>query len=213
MKNAFGEYSNAVEPDRYFVDFLNPEVRGMMFEYIDQVMDSGYFDAVIIDDLRFPNHSRHNNDIRTIFAFNDSIVREFEKNTGLSIATLTEAQEEIFKKYASSRFESFIVDMRRYFASKKKPFYAVCDSDYYSARFDTRLCDFKAWGNNLDTVFIRYPASATEESIRSFQAGISKNISKPQVVTIKTAAPAKFLDIVREVNEVAPAVKGLFLEN
>ena len=213
MKNAFGEYSNAVEPDRYFVDFLNPEVQRMMFEYLDQVMESGYFDAVIIDDLRFPNHLRSNNDIRTIFAFNDSIVREFEKNTKLSISSLNEMQEEIFKKYITSRFESFVVELRRYFASKKKPFYGVCEADYYSARFDTRLCDFKSWGNNMDAVFIRYPGSATDESIRSFQAGISKNISKPQIISIKTAAPAKFLDLVRGVNEAAPAVKGLFLEN
>ncbi len=213
MKNAFGEYSNAVEPDRYFVDFLNPEVRDIMFEYLDTVMDSGYFDAVIIDDMRFPNHLRSNNDMRTIFAFNDSIVREFEKNTKLSISSLNEIQEDIFKKYISSRFESFVVDMRRYFAGKKKPFYAVCDAEYYNARFDTRLCDFKSWGNNLDAVFVRYPSSATDESIRAFQAGSSKNISKPQIVTIKTAAPAKFLDLVRGVNEVTPAVKGLFLEN
>jgi len=213
MKNAFGEYSNAVESDRYFVDFLNPEVRGIMFEYLDTVIESGYFDAIIIDDLRFPNHLRSNNDIRTIFAFNDSIVREFEKNTKFSISSLNEMQEDIFKKYASSRFESFIADLRRYFAAKKQPFYAVCDAEYYNARFDTRLCDFKTWGNNLDAVFVRYPASATEESIRSFQVGISKNISKPQAITIKTADPSKALDIVRGVNEVAPAVKGIFLEN
>ncbi|OQA80305.1 MAG: hypothetical protein BWY32_01035 [bacterium ADurb.Bin243] len=217
MKNAFGEYSNAIEKDRYFVDFTNPEVDGLIRKYLEDIIKSGYFDAVIIDNLKMPYYPSAANDIRALFIFNDGPVREFEKNTGVSVSVLSEAHEAIFKKFAISKFENFVSMLRKFFASKKVPFYAICDADYYSRKFDTRLCEFKQWGNNIDMLFLRFNES-DEKKIEKVSREIGSQIARPQVICVsrKLFADGKtafnFSDVLKKVNMTSNLVRGLLLE-
>ncbi len=217
MKNAFGEYSSSIEKDRYFVDFTNPEVTALIFKYLEDIIKSGYFDAIIIDNLKMPHYPSAGNDIRALFIFNDAPVREFEKNTGLSVSQLNESHEEIFKKYAISKFENFVTMLRKFFASKKMPFYAVCDADYYSKKFDTRLCDFKRWGNNIDFLILRFNA-ADEKIIAASAKDTASLISRPQIICVSKKlfenekAAFNFSDALKRINMDNNLIRGIFIE-
>lgn len=212
MKNGFGEYSNAAEQGRYFPDFTNPEVGSLIFGCIDAIIKSGYFDGIIVDNLRFPRHPKSNGDIRAIFAFNEAVVKEFETNTKLQIGAMNEAQEAFFKKFASRKLEDFVAELRKFISERKKQFLAVCDSDYYDSKFDTRLCDFVSWGNNLDVIFLRIPGADAAGDVKK-ALDISKKISKTAVITLKTVEIGKIQDAVREINEKSPVIKGVYCEN
>lgn len=217
MKNAFGEYSNAIEKDRYFVDFTNPEVEGMIRKYLEDIIKSGYFDAIIVDNLKMPYYPSAANDIRALFIFNDGPVREFEKNTGVSVSVLSEAHEAIFKKFAISKFENFVSMLRKFFASKKVPFYAICDADYYSRKFDTRLCEFKQWGNNIDMLFLRFNES-DEKKLEKASRETGSQIARPQVICVSrklfpdVKSAFNFSDVLKKVNMTSNLVRGLLLE-
>lgn len=217
MKNAFGEYSASVEKDRYFADFTNPEVAALMLKYLDDVIKSGCFDAVIIDNLRMPHYPSAGNDIRALFIFNDGPVKEFEKNTGVSVASLNEAHEDIFKKFAISKFENFVTALRKFFASKKMPFYAVCDADYYQKKFDTRLCEYKKWGNNIDLILLRFTA-ADEKKIAALSRDAASQISRPQIICVSKklfedeAKAFNFADTLKKINMDSNLIRGLFVE-
>lgn len=217
MKNAFGEYSSAVEKDRYFADFTNPEATALMFGYLEDVMSSGYFDAVIIDNLKMPNYPAAGNDIRALFIFNDAPVKEFEKNTGVSVGSLGEAHEDIFKKFAISKFETFVSALRKFFASKKAPFYAICDADYYQRKFDTRLCEYKRWGSNIDMIFFRFP-EADEKKIAALTKEAAAQVSRPQTVCVSRRSfggdeqAFNFSDTLKKLNMENNLIRGLFVE-
>ena len=217
MKNAFGEYSASIEKDRYFIDFTNHEVTALVFKYLDDVIKSGYFDAVIINNLKMPHYPSAGNDIRALFIFNDGPVKEFEKNTGLSVSLLNESNEEIFKKFTISKFENFVMALRKYFASKKMPFYAVCDADYYSKKFDTRLCDFKRWGNNIDFLILRFNA-ADEKLIAASAKDTASFISRPQIVCLSKnlfeneKAAFNFSDALKRINMDNNLIRGVYID-
>ncbi len=217
MKNAFGEFSATVEKDRYFVDFTNQEVILAMLKYLDDVIKTGCFDAIIIDNLRMPYYPVAGNDIRALFIFNDSPIKEFEKNTGIGVSNISESNEEIFKKYALSKFESFVALLRKYFASKKMPFYAVCDAEYYSKKFDTRLCDYKQWGNNIDYLIFRFSV-ADDKKIARVLKDAAASISRPQIVAVskKSFVSEKnaynFSDALKRMNMDNNLIRGVFIE-
>lgn len=205
MKNAFGQYSNVIEKDRYFADFTSEEARRIMFSYLDEIIKTGYFDAIVINNLKLPEHPASGNDIRSIFIFNDGPIREFEKNTGISFASLSENHDMIFKKFAIAKFENFVFALRKYFTAKKLPFYAVCDADYYLKKFDTRLCEFKIWGNNIDLLFLRFKKNDAG-SISKTSQEISSALSRPQIVTLP-------FDEVKSPSELADSLKSMCIEN
>ncbi|MEZ7892458.1 MAG: hypothetical protein QMC67_11980 [Candidatus Wallbacteria bacterium] len=210
MKNAFGQYSNSVKPGLYFVDFTNPAVESIILDYIDTVADSEYFDGIIINNLKYPENGQNPKDIRTHFIFGDNIIKEFEINTKFNMLSLTEEQEEFLKKFAISRLGDFVLKIRERLMKKKIPFYAICDGEYYMARYDTRLCDFKQWGTRLDGIFISYEKANLIE-ILDQSIEISKKLSKPQVIVFTKYLP-ELMEQIRELNDKNSLIKGILFK-
>ena len=210
MKNAFGQYSNGVNKNLYFVDFTNPAIESIILDYIDAVSDSEYFDGIIINNLKYPENSQNPKDIRTHFIFGDNIIKEFENNTKFNMLSLNEEQEEFLKKFAISRLGDFILKIRERLMAKRVPFYAVCDGDYYLSKYDTRLCEFKKWGTRLDGIFLMYEKANLIE-ILDQSVEISKNLSKPQVIGFPKFT-GELMDEIKELNNKNSLIKGIFVK-